>query len=1030
MAFIGRERELALVASALQRAAEGEPTRVALSGPLGIGLSSLLDELGDRLAGVAGVVVARARCYSVRSGVPYGPLAAALAGPLDAAPDKLLGSIDGPAAYDLCALVPSLRPRFEELGAPPVAPTLEAPEQRGARMQESLLAVIERLSRVGAVCLVLEDIGRADPATREFVGALVRMSRRMPLALIISYHSDELHRGHPAWSFLRDIEDAPDIDRLVVPPLAHTELVALVEQIRGDRPSLDFMAAVMEGSGGNPLLASQLVAAQAELKGVRLSDPLEETVHARLARLPDAVVRGLRLLSAAGRPMTVETLLELNLPEGHLTRTSIDALAKSGFARQLPAGLEIVHELCAEAIEGLALPAERQALHVALATELADQPAEAAWHWDAAGRPAEALAAHLSAALDAQRLDPGRTALLHQQRALELLRSEPATPELLAATAASAAAAGMFRRAAVLMEQAITRRAGGRIERLTKGSRLRGDDLDELGAMSEQLGRYRRDGGDPVGARQAFDTAVELVPPQPTGTRARALASLAQDLMLEGRFEQSAKHAREARHTAQAVGDEALVELGHATCTLGVDEAYGGRLDEGLRLLEEAVEVSRRAGRLDDVVRAFANQTTLLDLDSRREAALAIVQTGIAEAERCGLGLTYGAFLRGNAADILFKLGRWTEAERECRAALEFPPAGVAWFSPILYLGLVLVESRADEEAGRLVGRTILQLEAVPAGQWSALVQRAAVSLALWQSDLAGAQQAAARGWERVVETGDAGQIAASAATVLEACAAAAEAGRDSRDLSAVADAGALAARVLPVAEQAVAGSDLSAGLGARREADLQLATARAHAMRLRGRPSASAWSDLAEAWQAIPVPYEAAKARWWQAAAALTAGDGRREATRALGDAWRISAELPARPLRRALLELAGRGRIALPADGRVAIPIVPDERAAKRATRPAAPDLVDQLRSAPLNGNSFGLSPRESTVLAVLAEGRTNREIAERLFISQRTVAVHVRRILAKLGVKGRVEAAGMAIRLGLIPDAPANLSGAPRR
>jgi DNA-binding CsgD family transcriptional regulator len=65
---------------------------------------------------------------------------------------------------------------------------------------------------------------------------------------------------------------------------------------------------------------------------------------------------------------------------------------------------------------------------------------------------------------------------------------------------------------------------------------------------------------------------------------------------------------------------------------------------------------------------------------------------------------------------------------------------------------------------------------------------------------------------------------------------------------------------------------------------------------------------------------------------------------------------------------------------------------------------------------GDTFGLSRREHEVLALISEGRTNREIGERLFISQKTVGVHVGNILAKLGVSGRVEAAAVAIRLGL--------------
>jgi DNA-binding NarL/FixJ family response regulator len=132
--------------------------------------------------------------------------------------------------------------------------------------------------------------------------------------------------------------------------------------------------------------------------------------------------------------------------------------------------------------------------------------------------------------------------------------------------------------------------------------------------------------------------------------------------------------------------------------------------------------------------------------------------------------------------------------------------------------------------------------------------------------------------------------------------------------------------------------------------------------------------------------------------------------------------------PLRNALRDLAARGRITLPADDLVAIPIQPDRQIVavgpgngQDGVSEAALIAERFVTVQPPAVARFGLSPREYGVLLVLAEGRTNREIADRLFISERTVAVHVRRILAKLGVSGRVEAAGVAIRLGLVPEDP---------
>ena len=198
----------------------------------------------------------------------------------------------------------------------------------------------------------------------------------------------------------------------------------------------------------------------------------------------------------------------------------------------------------------------------------------------------------------------------------------------------------------------------------------------------------------------------------------------------------------------------------------------------------------------------------------------------------------------------------------------------------------------------------------------------------------------------------------------------------------------------------------------------------------MRGKNKPETWAALADAWSKVPVPYQVAKARLWEAEASLPTRARRDQARKALTAAWKIASGLPARPLLGALRDVAGRSRIALPDQAVVAIPIQPERGLVAVGPGPVhgVSDLAARISGPAPAESRFGLSPRENAVLLVLTEGRTNREIAERLFISERTVAVHVRRILSKMGVSGRTEAAGLAIRLGLIPD-EAPLSGASR-
>jgi DNA-binding CsgD family transcriptional regulator len=160
-------------------------------------------------------------------------------------------------------------------------------------------------------------------------------------------------------------------------------------------------------------------------------------------------------------------------------------------------------------------------------------------------------------------------------------------------------------------------------------------------------------------------------------------------------------------------------------------------------------------------------------------------------------------------------------------------------------------------------------------------------------------------------------------------------------------------------------------------------AKAEAEWTRLQGHSDPARWQAAVDAFSYGNV-YAVARCRWRLAEALLGAGD-REQATAAARAAHQIAISLGAAPLRAALEALARRGRLDLGVG-------LPPERALA------------------------GLTPRELEVLRLLVEGRSNRQIAEQLFISGKTAGVHVTNLLAKLGVHSRLEAAALARRLGL--------------
>jgi DNA-binding NarL/FixJ family response regulator len=156
----------------------------------------------------------------------------------------------------------------------------------------------------------------------------------------------------------------------------------------------------------------------------------------------------------------------------------------------------------------------------------------------------------------------------------------------------------------------------------------------------------------------------------------------------------------------------------------------------------------------------------------------------------------------------------------------------------------------------------------------------------------------------------------------------------------------------------------------------------------------AEAWWAAVEACDTADLRWEQAVALRWLGASLLDDGAGRTASARALRAAHEMALQMGAVPLRQDVEILARSARIELAPVGE----ILPQE------------DDVSVLRT---------LTKREREILAHLVTGRSYSEIAEALFISDKTVSVHVSNILRKTGARNRVEASALGRRHGLVAE-----------
>jgi DNA-binding CsgD family transcriptional regulator/tetratricopeptide (TPR) repeat protein len=982
--FVGRVEELRLLEAARERAANGEPAVVLVGGEAGVGKTRLVAELTARCA-TDGTRVLVGGCVPVGGdGLPYAPIVEALRPlPAELGVDTVR-ELGGPSWRELARLLPSL-------GEPDGGPPGQAAQ---ARLFELLLGLLARLSERTPIALVVEDLHWSDQSTRDLLAFLVRNLRQNRVLLVVTYRSDE-PRSDRLWSWLAELDRGGPGPRHHRTRRERGPTAAQLVGILGAAPPADLVDPVFGRSEGNPFFTEELLAA-VRAGSSELPATVRDLLRGRVQVLPERAQQVLAVAAVAGQRVPHRLLASVvGLDDQDLLQALRVVVAHQLLVtRPEEDGYQFRHAVLQEVVNADLLPGERARLHAAYAHALTERPelvgmspavraAELATHWEAAGEATQALPARVQAGLAAERARAFAEADRHYQRALALWEqvADPGRPagldwvDLLTRAAEVAGFTGTTDRAVELLEQGL-----GQVDQA--GEPVRAAVLLRL------LGGHRHTALDHGAALAAYAQAEQLLAAEaPSAERARVLADHAHGLVEAGHPQEAIPRCEDAIAVARLVG--ARAEEARALCVLASCLDDPAELDRSIALQLEARRLAEEVGDAQTVIDTYGELAFTLARAGRDHDALADARDGYQRARQLGLEHAVGSHVAYNLAWQLLAAGHWAECDRLTADLL----AADSWAAHDLHAIRAQLLTRQGNFAA--AHKHLDQVDRVSHGRDLPWLER--TELALWESDNEAARAAVAEGlrWRHPTSRPDGGLSHHSSPSYALALRLAADQAERAAGRRAADELAEIRRRTEPIAGE-LNRLTTSSVPDARHPGVLcNLLLAKAELSRLEGASDPERWQTAAAAWERLGRPFEAAYARFRQAEALLLAGGTPRpQAETVLWQAHQTAVELGATPLRREIELLAQRGRL--------------------RLQEPVGTTTSSEVPPSP--AASLGLTPREAEVLALVAEGRTNRQIGQALFITPKTASVHVSRILAKLGAAGRGEAAAIAHRLGL--------------
>lgn len=964
--LIGRQGDLESLRDTFGDSLSGSTRTVLLGGEAGIGKTRLVDEFLAQLA--SETIVLRGQSVDLdRDAPPYAPIVAALRALARTVGDEAVVEAAGPAADTLRVLLPELGGHDEER---------DAARRGGAeRLYDAVATTLENIARSRPLVVVIEDVHWADQATLGILRFLVRVIEQSRILFVITFRSDELGRGSSVRAWLPELDRNRRVSRRELTRLNRAQARQMATAILGSPPDDHELSVVYERTDGVPFFIEEFIGCESFINVDSFPETLRGILLARYELLGDTTQRILRLLAAGGTCVEHE-LLALVCEE---SADDIDSAAREAVAASVlvveGTAYAFRHALVREAIHDLLLPGERVRFHTRYAQALESRQGELStdataisYHWMAAHNVQNAFLASIAAMGQARDSYAYSTVARMGERAIELWDQVPDAEllagrtrvELLTETSYVLRNAGESDRAIALIDEAIGAADPSNLELSARMLRDKASYLANVGQV-----------GSIALLRQAL---VVLGDAPKSVTRAIILGELAARLMLEARFDQAVETADAAY--AEAVAVDSKPRMSVAANVRGTARLSLGEIDEAFDDLALARELA--AGNDSARLRFWVNYSDAMNLLGRFEDAVRAAEQGAERARLRGVERTSGAMLMSNVIGPLFALGQTQRADELLDRALELdPPIGFSTFLRRLKLQSTLWSGDPALAERMLRGwRATLNLQ-------SRIDAQARSGLAAIAGEIALARGHVGEAWREVSIILDpahrvypaydlpllsiAARIVATARStgmLLEG------AGLDELETRLRTALAGLSLWPTALVHTTIVAAELGGPRHTGTDPELWM-----HAVTASGDPTAPAQF----------VPYAAFRL----AEAFANAGD------RSSARLWAETARLGA--------EKIGLGLI-------VAQVIDLEHRVGSSKTVAGHAEDAGSIETL--------LTTRERQVLDLIAQGFSNRQVAERLFISVKTASVHVSSILRKTGAATRTEAAYLARDLAGTP------------